>query len=250
MPLTLSNSGGLGGLTLIKTTNVVGSLTLSQSPTLVFENLTLRLDAGNSDSYPGSGTTWTDIAGTQQNITLVNSPTYTSGTPAYFTFNGSNQRGSGTGAVLSSTSYTKSVWFYLNAYDDNNIVSSATGGHYMFFGNASDRTKLYAGNSNWTVPDYLSHLQSTTSFSLNTWYNATIIFNTTDGMKLYVNGTLDATYTTVKTAYTGDGSTNIAAFGTGNLLNGRISKVYCYNRSLTSSEVLQNYNFDKSIFGF
>jgi hypothetical protein len=249
MPLTLSNSGGLGGLTLIKTTNVVGSLTLTQSPTLVFENLTLRLDAGNSDSYSGSGTTWTDIAGTQQNITLVNSPIYTSGTPAYFTFNGSNQRGSGTGAVLSSTSYTKSVWFYLNAYADNNIVSSATGGHYMFFGNVSDRTKLYAGNSNWTVPDYLSHLQSTTSFSLNTWYNATITFNTADGMTLYVNGVFDKLYTSVKTAFTGDGSTNIAAFGTSNLLNGRISKVYCYNRSLTASEVLQNYNYDKSQYG-
>jgi hypothetical protein len=249
MPLTLSNSGGLGGLTLIKITNAVGSLSLTQSPTIVTNGLTLRLDASNLASYPGSGSTWTDIAGTAQNITLVNSPTYTSASPAYFTFNGSNQRGSGTGAVLASTSYTKSVWFYLNAYADNNIVSSATGGHYMFFGNVSDRTKLYAGNSNWTVPDYLSHLQSTTSFSLNTWYNATITFNTTDGMTLYVNGVFDKLYTSVKTAFTGDGSTNIAAFGTGNLLNGRISKVYCYNRSLTASEVLQNYNFDKSQYG-
>ena len=244
MPLTLSNSGGLGGLTLIKTTNVVGSLTLTQSPTLVFENLTLRLDAGNSDSYPGSGTTWTDIAGTAQNITLVNSPTYTSGTPAYFTFNGSNQRGSGTGAVLSSTSYTKSVWFYLNSYADNNLVSSETGGHYMFFGGG---TKMYAGNSNWA--GFPNNLQSVTTFSLSTWYNATVTFNTTDGMKLYVNGTLDATYTTVKTAYTGNGSVNIASYGVGNLLNGRISKVYCYNRSLTAQEVLQNYNYDKSHFG-
>ncbi len=244
MPLTLSNSGGLGGLTLIKTTNVVGSLTLTQSPTLVFENLTLRLDAGNSDSYPGSGTTWTDIAGTAQNITLVNSPTYTSGTPAYFTFNGSNQRGSGTGAVLSSTSYTKSVWFYLNSYADNNLVSSETGGHYMFFGGG---TKMYAGNSNWA--GFPNNLQSVTTFSLSTWYNATITFNTTDGMKLYVNGTLDTTYTAVKTAYTGDGSTNIASYSTGNLLNGRISKVYCYNRSLTAAEVLQNYNYDKSQYG-
>ena len=244
MPLTLSNSGGLGGLTLIKTTNAVGSLTLTQSPTLVFENLTLRLDAGNSDSYPGSGTTWTDIAGTQQNVTLVNSPTNTSGTPAYFTFNGSNQRGSGTGAVLSSTSYTKSVWFYLNSYTDNNLVSSETGGHYMFFGGG---TKMYAGNSNWA--GFPNNLQSVTTFSLSTWYKATITFNTTDGMKLYVNGTLDATYTAVKTAYTGDGSTNIASYSTGNLLNGRISKVYCYNRSLTAAEVLQNYNYDKSQYG-
>ena len=244
MPLTLSNSGGLGGLTLIKTTNVVGSLTITQSPTIVTDGITLRLDAGNSDSYPGSGTTWTDIAGTAQNITLVNSPTYTSGTPSYFTFNGSTQRGSGSGAVLSSTSYTKSVWFYLNSYTDNNLVSSEAGGHYMFFGGG---TKMYAGNSNWA--GFPNNLQSVTTFSLSTWYNATITFNTTDGMKLYVNGTLDTTYTTVKTAYTGDGSTNIASYSTGNLLNGRIAKVYCYNRSLTAAEALQNFNADKSEFG-
>jgi hypothetical protein len=249
MPLTLSNGGGLGGLTLTKTTNILGSLKLTQSPTIVTDGLTLRLDAGDSSSYPGSGTTWTDIAGTQQNITLVNSPTYTSGTPSYFIFNGSDQRGTGSGAVLSSTSYTKSVWFYLNGYTDNNLVSSDTGGHYMYFGNVSNRKKLYAGNSNWTVPDYLSHLQSVTEFSLNTWYNATITFNTTDGMKLYVNGILETTYTSVKTAFTGDGSVNIASFGVGNLLNGRISKVYCYNRSLTDDEVLQNFNVDKTEFG-
>jgi hypothetical protein len=246
MPLTLSNSGGLGGLTLTKTTNIVGSLTLTQSPTIVTDGLTLRLDAGNSDSYPGSGTTWTDIAGTQQNITLVNSPTYTSGTPAYFTFNGSNQRGTGSGTVLSSTSYTKSVWFYLNSYADNNLVSSEAGGHYLWFSGAAS-TKIYAGHSNWA--GFPTNLQSVTTFSLSTWYNATITFNTTDGMKLYVNGNLDTTYTAIKNAYTGNGSTNIASYGTGNLLNGRISKVYCYNRSLTDAEVLQNYNVDKSQYG-
>jgi len=68
-------------------------------------------------------------------------------------------------------------------------------------------------------------------------------------MKLYINGNLDSSYTTIKTAFTGDGSTNIAAYGTGNLLNGRIAKVYCYNRSLTASEVSQNYNADKAKFG-
>jgi hypothetical protein len=77
MPLTLSNNGGLGGLTLTKTTNNVGSLTLTKSPTIVTDGLTLRLDAGNLDSYPGNGDTWTDIAGTEDNITLINSPTYT-----------------------------------------------------------------------------------------------------------------------------------------------------------------------------
>lgn len=228
----LNANGGNGGLTIIQSTLP-----------LVTNGLTLQLDANNPSSYGGSGTTWTDLAGTQQNITLVNSPTFTSGTPSYFTFNGSNQRGAGSGAVLTTTSYTKSVWFYLNSYADNNLVSSDVGGHFMYMASS---TKIYSGHANWgNYQDY----PSTANISLNTWYNATLTFNTTDGMVLYLNGVQDSTYTTNKTAHSGNSSTNIASFGSGNLLNGRVAKVYCYNRSLTSAEVLQNYNADKSQFG-
>ena len=213
---------------------------------IVTTNLTLRLDASDSASYPGSGNTWIDLVNPQQNITLVNTPTYTATAPSYFTFNnGSNQYGTGSGAVLGSSSYTKSVWFYLNSYVDNNIVSSNTGGHYMFFQGGN---KMYNGHSNWA--GFPSNYPSTATFSLNTWYNVALTFNTTDGMKLYINGNLDSSYTTIKTAFTGNGSTNIAAYGTGNLLNGRIAKVYCYDRSLTASEVIQNWNADKSKFGY
>lgn len=243
MPITLSNTGGAGNFTLVNNSNS-GGLNMSVANTIVTDSLTLQLDAGNSTSYPGSGTTWFDIAGTQQNITLVNSPTFTSGTPSYFTFNGSNQRGSGTGVVLSSTTYTKAVWFYLNSYVDNNIVSSDTGGHYMFFQGGN---KMYNGHSNWA--GFPSNYPSTATFSLNTWYNVALTFNTTDGMKLYINGNLDSSYTTIKTAFTGNGSTNIASYGAGNLLNGRIAKVYCYIKTLTAAEVLQNYNADKAQFG-
>lgn len=234
-----------GTFDVVLGTSVSGRSVLIQPiNTIVTDGLTLQLDAANSLSYGGSGTTWYDLAGTSQDITLVGSPTFTSGTPAYFTFNGSTQRGTGSGAVLTSTSYTKSVWFYLNATADNNLVSSDTGGHYMYFGGGN---KLYSGHSNWA--GFPTNYPSTATFSLSTWYNAALTFNTTDGMKLYINGTLDSSYTTIKTAFTGDGSTNIASYGAGNLLNGRIAKVYCYNRSLTSTEVLQNYNTDKAQFG-
>ncbi len=243
MPITFINTSGAGNFTLVNNSNS-GKFNISIANTIVTDSLTLQLDASNSTSYPGSGTTWFDLAGTQQNITLVNSPTFTSGTPSYFTFNGSNQRGSGTGVVLSSTTYTKAVWFYLNSYVDNNIVSSDTGGHYMFFQGGN---KMYNGHSNWA--GFPSNYPSTATFSLNTWYNVALTFNTTDGMKLYINGNLDSSYTTIKTAFTGNGSTNIASYGAGNLLNGRIAKVYCYIKTLTAAEVLQNYNADKAKFG-
>jgi hypothetical protein len=243
MPLTISNTNGTGNLSLRNNSNS-GGIKISVGNAIVTDNLTLQLDASNSTSYPGSGTTWYDLVGTQQNITLVNTPTFTSGTPSYFTFNGSTQYGTGTGAVLSSTTYTKSVWFYLNSYATNNIVSSDTGGHYMFFQGGN---KMYNGHSNWA--GFPSNYPSTATFSLSTWYNVALTFNTTDGMKLYINGSLDSSYTTIKTAYTGDGSTNIASYGAGNLLNGRIAKVYCYTKTLSATEVLQNYNADKAQFG-
>lgn len=242
MSLKLINTGGNGGF-FLRNTGGNGSLTITSSPQLITEGLTLRLDASKAESYGGSGTTWIDIAGTEQNITLIGSPTFTSGLPSYFTFDGSTQRGSGTGAVLSSTSYTKSIWFYVNSYQDNNLISSADGGHFMYM---YSENKIYSGHSNW--PSYIAY-PSTGTISLNTWYNVTLTFNTTDGMTLYINGDQDSTYTANKAAYSGDSSVNIAAFGTGNFFNGRISKVYCYNRSLTPAEVLQNYNVDKSQFG-
>lgn len=245
MPLTLSNTNGTGNFTLANNNNS-GNLSFSISSTIVTDSLSLFLDASDPASYPGSGTTWFDLASPQQNITLVGSPTYTLTSPSYFTFNGTNQYGTGTGQVLNSTSYTKSIWFRLNTLAaDNNLVSSDTGGHYVFFAGGN---KLKAGNSNWA--GFPNNLNSVTSFSTNTWYNATITFNTTDGMTLYVNGAFDVLYTAVKTAFTGNGSTNIGCFAAaGNLLNGRIAKVYCYTKSLTAAEVLQNYNADKVKFG-
>lgn len=203
---------------------------------VVTNGLTLQLDASNPTSYPGSGNVWYDLVAPQENITLVNSPTFTAPSPSYFTFNGSNQYGIGTGPVLSPTSYTKSVWFYLNSYDDNNLVSSENGGHFMYMAGTN---KIYCGHTDW--PNYAA-FPSNFTFELNTWYYVALTFNTTDGMKLYVNGVLDSTYTTNKSPMVGDYSTNIGVFGTGNLLSGRIARVFCYNTSLSDSEVLQNYN--------
>jgi len=50
----------------------------------------LYLDAGNTASYSGSGTTWADLSTNTNNATLTGSPTFTSsGANSYFSFNGS-----------------------------------------------------------------------------------------------------------------------------------------------------------------
>jgi hypothetical protein len=216
---------------------------------IVTDGLLLQLDANETSSYPGSGTTWYDISGNGSNMALVNTPTYVSGTVSYFDFNGTTQFATGTGVTVPTTAYTKSVWFWVDAYVANNIVSgyNNVGGHFLYMGNS---TKILVGHHNQNPPNAFNTYQSTDTISLNTWYNVTVTFNTTSGFKIYINGQLDSSHN-MTLAHLGSGTTNLASYGnTGdNFMNGRISKVYTYNRVLSATEILQNFDADRSQFG-
>ena len=73
----------------------------------------LYVDAGNSSSYPGTGTTWTGLSSNASNATLVNSPPFTSaGTSSYFTFNGTGSQYASTTSSKFNVTYTgKTVFF-------------------------------------------------------------------------------------------------------------------------------------------
>lgn len=216
---------------------------------VVTGGLTMWLDANNPASYSGSGTTWADLSGNGADQTLVGAPTYTAGTPSYFTFDGFSQYSTGsTPYVLPPNTYTKMVWFQITPGADNNLVSSSAGGHFMFF---SGTSTLWAGNAN--NPPYAGGgaFGSTTSFNGSTWYCATVVFSDPQ-IWLYVNGVqndFDPTYSSG--GHGGDGSTNLACFAPGgNLLDGRIAEVYCYGRAINAAEVLQNFNATKNKYGF
>ena len=230
---------------IISGTKLVGGK--YQTLGLVTSGLSTWLDANNPASYPGSGTTWFDLSGYGADQTLVNSPVYTAGSPSYFSFDGISQYSTGSMPyVLPPNTYTKTAWFQINLGADNNIVSSAAGGHFMFF---SGTPTLWAGNAN--NPPYAGGgaFGSATSFNTGVWYCATVVFSNPQ-IYLYVNGVQDAIDINYGPAHAGDGSVNLACFAPGgNLLNGSIAEVYCYNRALSSAEVLQNYNATKSKYG-
>jgi hypothetical protein len=82
---------------------------LSHSPSIITQNLVLCLDAANSKSYPGSGTTWTDLSGNGNNGTLANGVGYNSGNGGALVFDGVDDYVSLTSADLrfgGSNSYT------------------------------------------------------------------------------------------------------------------------------------------------
>lgn len=223
-------------------------VTITPAISIVTNGLSMWLDANNGASYPGSGTTWSDLSGNGADIALVNNPTYTAGAASYFSFNGLNQYGTGsTPFVLPPNTYTKMVWFQIDAAADNNIVSSDAGGHYMYFASSST---LWVGNAN--VPPYSGGgaFGSSTNLDTGTWYCAAVVFSSPQ-IYLYINGVqnqFDPTYSI--SGHSGDGSVNLACFGAGgNLLNGKIAEVYCYGRALTAGEVLQNFNATRTRYG-
>jgi hypothetical protein len=61
-------------------------------PYIVMDGLVLYLDAGITQSYPGSGTSWTDVngLGPKNNGTLINGPTFNSGNGGSIVFDGTN----------------------------------------------------------------------------------------------------------------------------------------------------------------
>jgi hypothetical protein len=180
-------------------------------------------------------------------MTLVGNPTFVSGTISYFDFNGSGQYAQGSGLTVPTTVYTKSVWFWVDVYTDNNIVSGfdGVGGHFMYMGSSP---KIQVGHHNQGV--VFNTYQSTGTISLNTWYNVVVTFNTSNGFKIYINGQFDSSHN-MTLAHLGSGTTNLASYANtgGNYLNGRISKVYTWQKVLSDQEVLDMYNLDKSYFG-
>lgn len=217
-------------------------------PNIVSFGLSMWLDPNDPASYSGSGITWYDLSGVGSDQTLVGAPTYTFGSPSYFSFNGFSQYSIGsTPNVCPSNTYTKMVWFQITAPGDNNLVSSSAGGHFMYF---NSTPTLWAGNSNNPPFSGGGAFGSSTNFNYGTWYCATVVF-TSPQIYLYVNGIQDMFDPTYGPGHSGDGSVNLACFGpAGNLLNGRIAEVFCYSRALTAAEVLQNFDATKIKYGF
>ena len=94
----------------------------------VTSGIALLLDAGNTSSYPGTGTTWTDLSGNGYNGTLTNGPTYSSNNSGYIAFDGSNDVVTGSIATsLFTGAHTITCWFYrLSVTDWSGLFSNNT----------------------------------------------------------------------------------------------------------------------------
>ena len=221
-------------------------------PKVVTNGLVLQLDAGNSKSYPGSGTTWTDLSGNGNTGTLVNGVGYNSGNLGSLVFDGVDDYVSAP-AINLTTAGTISVWFFKtgtgtpdvgNVVDIfSNINTGGTNGWAFALKTSTNKIDFYiANNGGFGVEDF-----STQTISNNIWYNVVVTYNGSNKI-IYINGVQDSTFAS---GVNGNTTTNwsIGARNTGvRNFQGRIPQASIYNRALSAAEVSQNYNALKGRF--
>ena len=238
----------------------------------VTSNLRMHLD---SDSYSGSGD-WLDATSNDNDGTIVGATfVAASGSdPAYFDFDGSNDRiditdtysggtagGLGTYTLINgSNNWSINIWFSTDVFPTSTSDQVAP---CLF--NAGQRTLLlvhgdYGPTSQFNVrlnqSGWKNVTESQTDLSVGTWYNMCITYNSSDGYVLYENGTSvdTSTETSSVTRYSALASnTHIGGETTLNgnrSYDGKIAVISLYEETLTSSEVTQNYNAFKSRYGY
>lgn len=220
--------------------------------TIVTSGLVLHLDAGNTASYPGSGTTWTDLSGSGNNGTLTNGPTYSSSNGGSIVFDGSNDIVSSFSSQISGTgSKTISSWIKINTTSRAGIAGtrSLTEWGWGFTVNRSGVGTLDFYDTQG------SSLSAAAGLGTNIWYHVAVTYDDSRIVTLYVNG-----------LQVGISSTPFAALNASNFngvignedeytnpfyhpFKGNIAQVAIYNRALTAAEVLENYNALRPRFG-
>ena len=220
---------------------------------IVTNGLVLALDAAKKDSYPGSGTLWRDISGNGNNGTLTNGPTFNSGNGGSIVFDGVNDYvNCGVSNIPLPINITLISWIYQSTTTGykNIITKEGTTNTDLDYGfTTSPNGNLYFWYHNGS---YRIHETLTNNISLtNTWYHVSATFNDTNNtVNLYVNGTqvYNQSETTSMLAHSNSklfvGWRN--SLTSGQLFNGRISQAQIYNRALSATEVLQNYNATKT----
>lgn len=214
-------------------------------------NMLLYLDAGNSSSYSGSGSIWTDLSGNTNNATNINSVTYSTNARGYFTFNGSNNYFTTAGSKY-NVSYTGKTVFLAGQL----ASAMSSGQHRCIFGsggtpsNRTFNTYLYNSGSayqiHWSASgtgDYSDNL----TYTPGNWFTVAVTQSSGGLLSYYFNGSLINIASSTLAGFAGDQYEQVGA--SDNFWNGPISVVCIYGSELNSTQILQNHNAVRMRYG-
>jgi hypothetical protein len=234
-------------------------------------SLVLNLDAGDTNSYSGSGTTWTDRSTQAGSFTLTNGPTFTAPTStvgANITFDGVDDyaEDGGTNAlktISNGSDFTIDVWIKFNSASVTQAICSNGNASAGSFGFAlvavpSSGSLLLRMQVITSSTIYFLTSSAGSSFSTGTWRNLVARFDYDIGggsseYTVYSNNSLHTTVTSSQPSGTLGNSTNNfrIARRPNNIqtANINIGALKIYNRLLTTTEIAQNYNALRGRFG-
>ena len=223
-------------------------MSLSHNPRIVTSGLVMLLDAANPKSYPGTGTTWSDLSGNGNNGTLTNGPTYSSANNGSIVFDGVNDTMSSTYNKVGGNDTTLEVWFnwggVTGTFTMIYLGNGANSGYGFFVhdgsgpGSGNKVGVLYGGSfyNALNIGTTYATLQS------GVWTNL-VITRDSNTTILYQNAALLGSTTRIPNGNTGSLAYYAAPPG------GNISVQKVYNRALSAAEVQQNFNATRSRYG-
>jgi hypothetical protein len=212
----------------------------------------LYVDAGNTASYPGTGTAWTGLSSNASNATLVNNPPWTSaGTASYFTFNGTGAQYASTTASKFNVAYTGKTVFVAAR-----MTAVIAGTYRCLFGtNTGTRnfnTYIYSSSTGVYQIHYSAGgtggVSNNLPLSANQWFVAAVTQTTGGLVSYYFNGQPVGTNIGLTfTQYAANGG-EFVALGD-NYWYGDIGMCAVYGRALSPDEVQQNFNALRTRYG-
>jgi hypothetical protein len=230
-------------------------MSLSHSPSIITNGLSLCLDAANSKSYPGSGTTWTDLSGNGNTGTLVNGVGYNSGNLGSLSFDGVDDRVVITNnelARIGTGNHTITAWVNNDSTSAEDFIGTGTSQGdvlLMIFSAAGGGAGGFRGHA-WSSTGASNTIDSPRAIGTGNWNMLTQRVSWGGNIELFENSILTKTQvlsggapTSSRTQFIIGSRTNGVA---GSHYQGKISYIQVYNRALTAAEIQQNYNALKS----
>jgi hypothetical protein len=229
---------------------------ISYNPRIVTDGLVLALDAGNTKSYPGSGTTWTDLSGRGNTATMYGSVPFSTDVAPCFDFatatgvasNSSLGFTFGSNMIPTTGDFTFSCWVK-NAPASTaqiGLFSNSGGGDGYRFGLNLNSVYFLIGP---TYSEGAISFSSTLSPSL--WYNVVAVFSrTTASVLIYLNGVFQNStgLPASQTAFNGAAVPGLVRSACCTLYTGKLAGFSAYGKALTATEIQQNFNALRSRF--
>ena len=229
---------------------------------IVTDGLVLNLDAGNRTSYPGSGTNWIDLSPYRYNGVLTNGPTYTIEGGGSFIFDGTDDYViTSYTTPIGTSDFTYATWIKYTASQIGGVISKRTDAPFyiqfsLFISGDSTATTAGAKINPIDFNNGGRYFITNNTFNDGNWHYV-VSTRSNSNNNVYVDNVLQSVtgnndffpdLNTTSNLFIGvGGNSNLPLAGT--YFNGSIAVTQVYNKALSASEILQNYNAQKSRFG-